>query len=662
MDKHPTVDGEQARELAERARQDRWEQPSFGRQLYLGDFRLDLIHPMPRPTAEERERGEGFLRELAVFCREHVDPLQIERDERIPAEVIDGLVELGALGMKIGEEYGGLGLSQRYYIRALGLVGSWHSSLSTLLSAHQSIGVPQPLQLFGSQEQRDRYLPRCTREVSAFLLTEPDVGSDPARMSATAVPTDDGDAYVLDGVKLWTTNGVIADLAVVMARVPEPTDDDGPDRPGGISAFVVECDWPGVTVEHRNQFMGLRGIENGVTRFTDVRVPAENLVGREGEGLRIALTTLNTGRLSLPAICSAGAKYALKISREWCNERVQWGQPIGRHEAVADHLAYIAAHAFGLDAVVELAAALADAGQTDIRIEAALAKLYGSELSWRVIDRMIQVRGGRGYETAASLERRGEKPVPAEQMLRDNRINRIFEGSSEIMRLLIAREAVDQHLAVAGDLVDPRSDVRDKLRAATDAARYYARWLPGLFTGSGQVPVAYEEEFGSLAGHLRYVERSSRRLARETFKGMARWQGGLERRQMFLGRVVDIGAELFAISAACVYARDLVDRDDTRVEPGWLRPTTGGPTGVRDLADSFCRMARRRAEDLFDDLWDNDDRANYELAQRVMEGEFTWAEWGILDPAGEGPMIGEPPEPGPDVRTDIPGAPTPAGT
>ncbi len=650
------VSEEQAREAAERARQDSWDKPSFGKELYLGDFRLDLIHPMPQPTAEERERGEAFLERAAQFCREQVDPLQIEEDGRIPAEVIDGLRELGALGMKIDRDHGGLGLSNRYYVRALALMGSWHSSLSTLLSAHQSIGVPQPLKLFGTEEQKDEYLGRCTREISAFLLTEPDVGSDPARMGATAEPVEDGDAYQLNGVKLWTTNGVIADLAVVMARVP-----DNEHGPGGISAFIVECDRPGVTVEHRNEFMGLRGIENGVTRFTDVRVPRENRLGDEGEGLKIALTTLNTGRLSLPAICSAAAKYSLRISREWASERVQWGQPVGRHEAVADHVSSIAADAFGLDAVVELSAALADEGRKDIRIEAAVAKLYASELSWEVIDRMIQVRGGRGYETAGSLQRRGEKPVPAEQLLRDNRINRIFEGSSEIMRLLIAREAVDQHLSVAGDIVDPDADQEEKLEALTDAARFYSRWLPGLLVGRGQVPLSYQDEFGGLAEHLRYVERASRRLARHTFAAMSRWQEGLERKQVFLGRIVDVGAELFAISAACVYARSLVDEGRDAGGAGWLAPGADDPASVRDLADAFCRRARRRAEDLFDGLWDNDDDLNYRIAQRVMDGEFDWLEWGILDPAGDGPVIAEPQEPSGDVRHDHPAAPEPAG-
>jgi alkylation response protein AidB-like acyl-CoA dehydrogenase len=611
-----SVSEKEARQVAEAAREQEWTRPSFGKELFLGRLRLDLIHPHPRPSEEERRKGDRFLEKLEAFLREEVDPLQIEREARIPDHVVKGLAGLGALGMKIDEEYGGLGLSYVYYNRALSLAGSAHSALSTLLSAHQSIGVPQPLKLFGTPEQKRRFLPRVARdEVSAFLLTEPDVGSDPARMAATATPTPDGAAYVLNGTKLWTTNGVIADLLVVMAVVPRS---EG--HRGGITAFVVEADSPGITVLHRNQFMGLRGIENGVTRFEDVKVPAENVIAGEGRGLRVALSTLNTGRLSLPAMCAASAKLSLKIAREWSGERVQWGMPIGKHEAVAHKIAFIAGATFAMEAVVELSSSLADQERNDIRIEAALAKLYCSEMAWTVADEMVQIRGGRGYETAESLLARGESPIPAEQILRDLRISRIFEGSSEIMKLLIAREAVDQHLTVAGSLIDPEVSLQDKAKGAVEAAKFYARWLPQLATGPGQSPGAYDSFDATLAPHLRFVERSSRKLARATFYAMARWQGKLERKQGFLGRIVDIGAELYAMSAACVRAKMLLE---------------DGPDGVPavELADLFCRGAQRRVDQRFRELWHNDDTGNYEAAQRVLDGRYTWAEDGVVDPA-----------------------------
>src|SRR5262252_7078906 len=577
------VSEREARQVAEEAREADWQKPSFGKQLYLGDFQLDLIHPHPRPDEEAVRRGEEFCARLREFVETSADAAVIERDARIPDEVVKGLAAIGAFGMKIAPEYGGLGLSNLYYNRALIIAGSVSPAIAAMLSAHQSIGVPQPLALFGTDDQKQQYLPRCARgEISAFLLTEPDVGSDPARLSMTATPSADGSEYVLDGVKLWTTNGVVASLLVVMARVPA-----GDGHRGGITAFVVEADAEGVTVERRNAFMGLRGLENGVTRFHEVRVAASARIGEEGQGLKIALTTLNTGRLSLPASCLTAAKLATKYAREWSQERVQWGRPVGEHEAVAKKVSFIAATTYALEAVVELSSLLADDKQNDIRIEAALAKLYCSEMGCKIVDELVQVCGVRDNETAESLAARGERGVPAEQMLRDMRINRIFEGSSEIMRLFIAREAVDAHLSAAGEMIQPGLPAGRRARAAAKAGGFYARWLPTLVTGEGQNPRSYAE-FGPLAAHLRYVERTSRKLARATFYGMARWQGGLERRQGFLGRLVDIGAELFAMSAVCVRAQ--MDAEGGR-----------GRTAF-ELAGAFCGQARLRCDELFEQL------------------------------------------------------------
>jgi len=615
----------EARQVAEQARETDWNLPSFGKQLFLGDFQLDLISPHPQPAQDAVERGEEFCTRLRDFCETSMNGALIEREAKIPDETVKGLAALGAFGMKIPQAYGGLGLTNLYYNRALMIVGSACPAAAALLSAHQSIGVPQPLAQFGTEEQKKQYLPRCAGgEISAFLLTEPDVGSDPARLSTTATPSADGSEYVLDGVKLWTTNGVVADLLVVMARVPKEED-----RRGGITAFVVEGSADGITVEHRNAFMGLRGLENGVTRFHEVRVPAANRIGQEGQGLKIALTTLNTGRLSLPASCAAAGKLALKIAREWSGERVQWGRPVGEHEAVATKIAFIAATGYALEAVVELSSQLADDKRRDIRIEAALAKLYCSEMACKIADELVQIRGGRGYETAASLAARGERGVPAEQMLRDLRINRIFEGSSEIMRLFIAREAVDAHLSAAGEVIESGLPAGRRARAAAKAGQFYAKWLPTLVTGDGQRPRAYAE-FGPLATHLRYVERASRKLARATFYGMARWQGKLERRQGFLGRLVDIGAELFAMSAVCVRAQLDATQD----------PSGRGKTGF-ELADAFCGQARLRCEELFGELWKNTDTADVALARRVMSGRYTWLEQGIIDPSTPGPWVAE---------------------
>ncbi|MET7360860.1 acyl-CoA dehydrogenase family protein [Streptomyces sp. NPDC005562] len=638
----PSVSEREARQVAEAAREQDWRKPSFAKELFLGRFRLDLIHPHPMPPDEDAQRGEEFLAKLRDFCETKIDGARIEREAKIPDEVINGLKELGALGMKIDTKYGGLGLTQVYYNKALALVGSASPAIGALLSAHQSIGVPQPLKIFGTQEQKDAFLPRCARtDITAFLLTEPDVGSDPARMAMAAVPDGD-DHYVLDGVKLWTTNGVVADLLVVMARVPKS---EG--HKGGITAFVVEASSEGITVENRNAFMGLRGLENGVTRFHRVRVPAAHRIGPEGAGLKIALTTLNTGRLSLPAMCVGAGKWCLKIAREWSGAREQWGKPVAYHEAVGQKISFIAATTFALEAVLDLSSQMADEDRNDIRIEAALAKLYGSEMACLMADELVQIRGGRGFETAESLAARGERAVPAEQILRDLRINRIFEGSTEIMHLLIAREAVDAHLKVAGDLIDPDKTLSDKAKAGARAGGFYARWLPKLVTGPGQLPRSYAEfhpdGHPDLSGHLRYVERGARKLARSTFYAMSRWQGKMETKQGFLGRVVDIGAELFAMSAACVRAE-------------LLRTTEAHGREAYQLADAFCRQSRIRIDALFDRLWTNTDELDRTVVKGVLSGTYTWLEEGVVDPSGEGPWIADttlPKKPRPDVRRVI---------
>jgi alkylation response protein AidB-like acyl-CoA dehydrogenase len=622
MAQQAQVTEEQARALAEESRETGWDKPSFAKELFLGRFPLELIHPFPKPSDADDARARAFLDKLREFL-DTVDGSVIERDAQIPDEYVKGLAELGCFGMKIPSEYKGLAMSQVAYNRALMMITSVHPSLGALLSAHQSIGVPEPLKLAGTDEQKRKFLPRCAAgAISAFLLTEPDVGSDPARLASTATPVDDGKAYELDGVKLWTTNGVIAELLVVMARVPKS---EG--HRGGISAFVVEADSPGITVERRNKFMGLRGIENGVTRLHRVRVPSENLVGREGDGLKIALTTLNAGRLSIPASATGSAKWALKIAREWSGERVQWGKPLAEHEAVASKLSFVAATNYALDAVLELSAQMADEGRNDIRIEAALAKLWSSEMACVIADEVMQIRGGRGYETAESLAARGERAAPVEQVLRDLRINRIFEGSSEIMKLLIAREAVDAHLAAAGDLAKPDTGLRQKAAAAVGASGFYAKWLPQLVFGEGQRPRAYSE-FGALAPHLRFIERSSRKLARNTFYGMARWQAKLEQRQGFLGRVVDIGAELFAMSAACVRAEAQRGAD----------PVVGRQ--AYELADTFCQQATLRVDALFEALWHNTDSNDVALTRDLVAGHYAWLEDGIIDQSeGTGPWI-----------------------
>ncbi len=592
----PSISADEAREVAEAAREQEWAAPSFVRDLFLGNLRMDLIHPYPEQDPAEIARAKPFLDKLNRFLREKVDADRIDREGEIPEDVIQGLRELGAFGIKIPLEYGGLGLSQLSYMRAIELVSSVDGSLTALLSAHQSIGVPQPLKMFGTEAQKHKYLPRLAKgAISAFALTEPGVGSDPATMETMAVPSDDGD-WILNGEKLWCTNGTKAELMVVMARTPSKVVRGKEKRQ--ITAFIVEADWPGVEVVHRCHFMGLKAIYNGVMRFTKVRIPKENVLWGEGKGLKLALITLNTGRLTLPISAVAAGKRCLEISRKWADERVQWGRKIGQHDAIAQKIGTMAANTLAMEAVAELCGAMAERGGYDIRLEAAIAKLYNSEVGWRIIDDTVQIRGGRGYETADSLRARGEKPVPVERIMRDFRINLIFEGSSEIMHLFIAREAVDKHLQVAGDVVMPGKELGERLAGLLRSALFYGWWYPSRWIGWSRWP--RYAAFGPLATHVRFVERNARRLARGVFHSMVR-------------------AELFAMAATCARAQWLLQHERASGE----RAVT--------LADLFCRQARGRVRSKFAGLWRNEDVPTYRLAQEVLEGEHRWLERGMVE-------------------------------
>ena len=598
----------EALEITEASREGHWEYPTFAGALFMGELPWKLIYPYPQTGADRDERGEAFLKKFEAFLRANVDPDAIDRDGEIPDHVVRGLAEMGAFGIKIPQQYGGLGLSQHYYSRAAAIVGGYCGNTAALLSAHQSIGVPQPLLQFGTEEQKARFLPRCAAgEISAFALTEDGVGSDPARMATEAKPTADGKHFILNGKKLWCTNGTRAGLLVVMAKTP-PKIVRGRER-NQISAFVVEADAPGVKVTHRCRFMGLRSLYNAVIEFHDVKIPRENIIAGEGKGLRVALTTLNTGRLTLPANCVGGMRSALRITRKWANEREQWGAPIGKHAAIADKVANMSSMLFAVDAMTSLTSMLVDRKKTDIRVEAAMCKMFGSEKAWDICYDTMQVLGGRGYETAQSLEARGEYPYPVERMMRDLRINTIFEGSSEIMRLFLAREAMDPHLKAAGEAVNTRLPMGRRLKAAMKAAGFYVFWYPKQWLPTGGPSTAGMDP--ALAIEVRYVAGTAKKLSRRMFHTMLRHGPKLEQMQILVGRFVDIGTELFAIAASCSRAQYLIDKGTDRNE-------------VLALVDHFCRGSRERVADLFRGIRENHDATGYRLAQQTLAGAGSW--------------------------------------
>jgi alkylation response protein AidB-like acyl-CoA dehydrogenase len=603
-----------AMELTEAAR-DTAEQTSFVADLFMGRWSPKKIAGRLPSDASRDTEERDFLQRLSDFLATKVDPDAIDRTGEVPDDVLRGLAALGAFGIKVPKKYGGLGLSQTAYCRASELLGSFDANLFALLSVHQSVGVPQPLLLFGNEDQKQRFLPRVAGgEISAFALTESAVGSDPARMETRAEPNADGSKYIINGEKLWCSNGLRAGVIVVAAKTP-PKMVKGKPR-DQITAFVLDMNTPGIEIGERCRFMGLRALYNGIIRFKDVEVPRENIIGAEGKGLKIALTTLNSGRLSIPAACVGASKRCLQIAREWSRDRIQWGVPIGKHAAVAEKIARIASRTFAMESMVLLTARLVDRDKkADIRLEAAMTKMWGTEKYWSNIDDLMQIRGGRGYETADSLRHRGDKPYPVERMMRDARINTVFEGSSEIMRLFIMREALDPHLKVAGAALNSQLPKSERAKAALGASWFYAKWYPRLRLPGGSSSL--EGMQPRLNRHMASGASGARRLARELFHQMARHGPGLEKRQPLLGRLADIGAELFALAASCIRAQELIEQGQA-AEP------------LLDLVDQVAAEATLRMNESFRAVRQNADLGGYRLAQEVMDGRYQWLEDGIV--------------------------------
>jgi len=603
-----------ALELAEASRDPLDDRGSFASNLFIGRYDFDRIYPWPAQSAEDRAAGEDFLNKLETYLREHVDPDEIDRTGEIPPENFAGLAAIGAFGIKVPKQYGGLGLSQFNYGRAAVLLGSWDGNVAALVSAHQSIGVAQPLMLFGTEEQKRKYLPRVAGgEISAFALTESHAGSDPATMSLRADPTPDGSEFILNGEKLWCTNGVKAGVLVVMAKTA-PKIVGGKERKQ-ITAFIVDVATPGLEITYRCRFMGLRALYNAVVKFTDVRVSRENMIAKEGAGLKVALTTLNTGRLTLPAACVGVSKRLLEISRKWAGERVQWGVPIGKHAAIAGKIAEMAGNVFAMEAMTFLSSSLLDRKSGDLRIETAMCKMWATEMTWKIADDAMQVRGGRGYETAHSLAGRGEPPIAVERFLRDCRVNTIFEGSSEIMRLFIAREALDPHLKVGGAIFNTQLPMSERAKAVFTSGKFYAGWYPRQWIpgSAGRIDNLHSD----LEAHVQYASRTSKRLARGLFHAMARFGPKLDREQLLLSRFVGVATELFAISATCSYAQLLLGQGKPSDE-------------VLPLAGYFCRSSRTRIDSHFAGTRRNVDKRGYQLTQDLLAGKHEILRQGIV--------------------------------
>ncbi len=550
-----------------------------------------------------------------------LDPERVDSEGELPEPLLKTLAELGAFGIKIPRRFGGLELTQYEYQKVATLCGSVDASLTVLLSAAQSIGVPEPLRLFGTEEQKAKYLPRLARgEISGFALTEKQVGCDIAKVETYAVRvTENGKtvAYRLTGDKFFITNSAkqdgefLSSLLIVIARIVDRQEEiHDPHAPRRYGAFIVETHWPGCSVS-RLRFEGVRGIYNGAPTFKNVYVPIENRLGSEDDGLRIALATLTVGRLTLPAACLGGLKQCLSVMRWWGRTRVQWNKPIGEHNLIGEKLCRAAAYTLALDAVLAFCGAWANK-KGDLRLESAAAKIIGSEWYWEVVNDLFQVRGGRGFMTVESQRKSGELGIPVMRMLRDARINLVWEGTSEILRIWMAREALSPYIEQG--IAFLQGSLSDRIAAPLFYARMALRsCLP--FLHSPRTLAMFGNEHKEW---VRFIESSTRSLTQSTLTATLRHRQSLHNKQLLLQHLVNDSLCLFPMAATLWFA----SQPEMRTKPG-----------IRELVTYFCQemadrlyppssLAGRTSRHTKDTIV-------YRLSKTIMNDEYAWLEEGI---------------------------------
>jgi alkylation response protein AidB-like acyl-CoA dehydrogenase len=539
---------------------------SFMAGLFVGRPDFSLLIP-PEESAEQTAAWEQFQPQLETFLRTQVDPDEIERTAKIPESVFKGLFALGAFGMKIPKEYGGLGFSYSNYGRALMLMASWSNILALTVAVPQSIGIAMPVLLFGSEEQKRKYLPIVAREaISAFALTESLTGSDAANIRTNAVLDSSGTSFIVNGEKLWCTNGSIARYVTLVARVPAKRVQQG-GRMAWVSvsdgknadeqvptAFVLDMETPGVRVRQRCQFEGCRGIENAYMTFTDVRIPAANVIGEVGRGLKYALSILNIGRaISIPAICLGMAKQAWQPTLDRTSQRITFQKPLSERQTQRMRLGRMAVDLFAMEALAYSVWRMADQHSYDVRIEAAITKIFCSEHTIQFLKDAQIIFGGMGYETADSKRVRGEPAFGIEQLVRDAEMYRIGEGATDVMRPFVAREGLSPHLERAQGYLKAGASKRKRLIELLKLIRFYVPWYMSLWWRR-HLPDSPEFRHPGVARLLNYVEQASRRLASAIFLAMVRHGEQLKDDQGRQTRIEMIGEILFTISTTALGA------------------------------------------------------------------------------------------------------------
>jgi alkylation response protein AidB-like acyl-CoA dehydrogenase len=535
-------------------------------------------------STERDDRAERMADELRRFCRDRIDPVAIDRNARIPDDVIAGLGRLGLLGACLPESAGGRGLSQSAYCRLIEILGGHCASTALFVNAHHSIG-PRALVLFGTPDQQQRWLPKLASGewISAFALTEREAGSDAGNVQTTATPTPDGRGYVLNGEKRWITNGGIAQVLTVMARTPVAGTSDTK-----VTAFIVTPDMPGFEVlEERMEKCGVRGSATGRLALRDMFVPRENVLGEVGKGLKIALTVLDFGRTTFGASCTGAAKFCVEHAARHAATRVQFGQTLGSFELVKEKLAFMNAAAFAMEAATYQTAAMIDAGEGDYMLETAALKVFATDALWRIINDTIQIYGGKAYFT----------DEPFERMMRDARINMIGEGGNDVLRAFVALVGMrDVGMELKGVLDALSHPLRNFGRLTSFAGERLESMFrsPEVLVHSGELrPDA--ERLGKLVGMFSSNVERLLRTHREAIVDQ----------QYQLGRIADAVIELFV--SACVLKR----LDDLLFHPNG---EVADSKRSLDIGRYYLRTAERRIRRGLGDLWDNDDEATTEVA------------------------------------------------
>ena len=614
-------------ERIEEARE-RFTGQSFMASLFTGkpDFSLLLL---PEEPPEEKAAWEEFRPRLETFLTAQVDPDEIERTAKIPDSVLKGLFALGAFGMKIPRQYGGLGFSYTNYGRALMLMASWNNALALTVAVPQSIGIAMPLLMFGNEDQRRKYLPLVAREaVSAFALTEPITGSDAANIATEAILDSTGTTFVVNGEKLWCTNGPIARYVTLIARVPaKRTQHNGQGMWVPVTngkgaddlvhtAFILDMQTPGVHVRQHCQFEGCRGIENAHMTFTDVRIPTDTVIGEIGLGLKYALTILNVGRaVSIPAICLGMAKQAWQPTLDRANQRLTFQKPLGTRQTQRMRLGRMASNLFAMEALAHTVWRMADQHTFDVRIEAALAKLFCSEKTIQFLKDAQIIFGGMGYETAHSKWLRGEPAFGIEQLVRDAEMYRIGEGATDILRPFVAREGLNMHLERARHLFDERATGVRWFVELWRLLKFYVPWYMGQWT-SLPLPPSSKLQHPRVRSKLLFVERASRRLARTVFYAMLLHREALRDDQGRQNRIEMVGEDLLVIAVTALYAE--------------AQERAVGRSEVWDLTEETFREAKQRVEQHIKELISNQDTIVAAIGGKALSGGYPSLSHGII--------------------------------